>query len=102
MIINLYFHPLSKFPGPKLWAASRLPFIYSALTGSLTKREREFHEKYGEIVRLAPDEVSFANEQAWNDIYTSRRAHKRALRDKAYYIGQSLNLFPGNSAANFH
>ena len=89
-VINLYFHPLSKFPGPKLWAVSRLPFIYSLLTGQLTRREREFHEKYGDIIRLAPDEVSFANEQAWNDIYTFRRGHKRAVRDKAYYIGWLL------------
>ncbi|KAL8794970.1 MAG: hypothetical protein Q9195_002552 [Heterodermia aff. obscurata] len=86
-VINLYFHPLSKFPGPKLWAASRLPFIYALLTGQLTRREREFHEQYGDVIRLAPDEVAFANEQAWNEIYTSRRGHKRAVRDKAYYIG---------------
>jgi len=87
VIYNLYFHPLKNFPGPKLWAASRLPFVYSLLTGKLVKRERQFHEKYGEIIRLAPDEVSFASEQAWNDIYAFRRGHKRAGRDKAYYIG---------------
>lgn len=57
------------------------------LTGQLVRREREIHEKYGEVVRLAPDEISFANEQAWTDIYTARRGHKRAQRDKAYYIG---------------
>lgn len=59
-------------------------------TGTLVKREREIHEKYGEIVRLAPDEVSFANEQAWTDIYTARRGHKRTKRDRAYYLGISL------------
>ena len=55
--------------------------------GTLIRRERELHEKYGEIIRLAPDEISFANEQAWNDIYTSRRGHKRALRDPVFYFG---------------
>ncbi len=64
-----------------------MPFIYCLLTGKLVKRERELHEKYGEIIRLAPDEVSFANEEAWNDIYNFRRGHKRAVRDKAYYVG---------------
>lgn len=88
IIYNLYFHPLSKFPGPKLWAASRLPFIYNLLTGQLVKKEREFHEKYGDFLRLAPDEVSFTGEQAWNDIYTYRPGHKRAIRDKAFYIGE--------------
>jgi cytochrome P450 len=89
IVYNLYFHPLSNFPGPKFWAASRLPFIYCLLTGKLIKRERQFHKKYGEIIRLAPDEVSFANEQAWTDIYSFRRGHKRAVRDKAYYVGES-------------
>jgi hypothetical protein len=84
----VYFHPLSKFPGPKLWAASRLPFIYCLITGQLIHREKQFHEKYGDFFRLAPDEVSFANEEAWNDIYAFRPGHKRTLRDKAYYIGK--------------
>ncbi|KAI4263581.1 MAG: hypothetical protein L6R42_001281 [Xanthoria sp. 1 TBL-2021] len=79
-IYNLYFHPLSKFPGPKLYAASRLPFIYCLLTGKLTQREREFHKKYGDFLRLTPDEVSFAtpNNQADNLITTSdKKFHAR-------------------------
>lgn len=73
-------------------AASRLPFIYCLLTGKLVERERQFHEKYGEIIRPAPDEISFASEQAWYDIYSFRRGYKRARRDKAYYIGESSML----------
>lgn len=64
-----------------------MPYIYCLLTGKLVKREREFHEKYGDIIRLAPDEISFANEEAWNEIYSFRPGHKRAVRDKAYYVG---------------
>ncbi|ORY03149.1 isotrichodermin C-15 hydroxylase [Clohesyomyces aquaticus] len=85
-IYNLYFHPLSRrFPGPKLWAMSRLPFIYNLLRGTLIQRQREIHERYGKICRIAPDEISFANEQSWDDIYTFRRGHKRAVRDKAFF-----------------
>lgn len=96
VIYNLYFHPLARFPGPKHWAVSRLPFIYCLLTGKLVRREREFHEKYGEIIRLAPDEVSFASEEAWNDIYAYRPGHKRALKNKVYYFGNSAltSFFP--------
>ncbi|KAF7914417.1 uncharacterized protein EAF01_000823 [Botrytis porri] len=93
-IYNIYIHSLSKFPGPKLWTASRLPFIYYLLTGQLVKKVKEFHDIYGEFYRLAPDGVSFASEQAWNDIYTFRRGHKRALRDKVWYIA------PNNQADN--
>ncbi|CAG8978133.1 hypothetical protein HYALB_00000808 [Hymenoscyphus albidus] len=91
-VYNLYFHPLSKHTGPKLWAASRLPLIYCLITGQLVKREKEFHEKYGDFFRLAPDEVSFASEEAWNDIYNFRKGHKRALRDKAYYVAPDANV----------
>lgn len=31
------------------------------------------HVKYGEIVRVAPDALSFINEQAWKDIYMHRQ-----------------------------
>ncbi|TGO43142.1 hypothetical protein BHYA_0003g00960 [Botrytis hyacinthi] len=93
-IYNIYFHPRAKFPGLKLWTASRFPFIYYLLTGQLVKKVKEFHDIYGEFHRLAPDEVSFASKQAWNDIYTFRRRHKRALRDKVWYIA------PNNQADN--
>jgi cytochrome P450 len=32
--------------------------------------------RYGDIVRVAPNEVSFADEQAWDDIYRHRKGHK--------------------------
>ncbi|PQE22388.1 cytochrome P450 monooxygenase protein [Rutstroemia sp. NJR-2017a WRK4] len=86
--------------GPKLWAASRLPFIYYLLTGQLVRRVKEFHDIYGEFYRLAPDEVSFASEQAWNDIYTFRRGHKRAGRDKVWYIGSEISETPPNNQAD--
>ena len=75
-----------------------MPFIYCLLTGTLVKREQELHEKYGDIIRLAPDEISFASEQAWSDIYTFRRGHKRTLRDRAYYIGYFLMTYSDDEA----
>ena len=32
----------------------------------------ELHKKYGDVVRLQPDELSFTKSQAWTDIYASR------------------------------
>jgi cytochrome P450 len=51
----------------------------------LIQRQREIHEKYGKICRIAPDEISFANEESWDDIYAFRKGHRRALRDKAFF-----------------
>jgi len=104
IIYNLCFHPLARFPGPKLWAISRLPFVVNLLHGSLIKRQRQLHEQYGDVVRMAPDEISFANEEAWNDIYSWRKGHKRALRDPAFAVapeGQADNLIT-TSNVKFH
>ncbi|CAF9926361.1 hypothetical protein IMSHALPRED_006941 [Imshaugia aleurites] len=68
-IHSLYFHSLSRFPGPKSWAISRIPYAYTLLKGDLTQRTKELHEQYGKIVRLAPNELSFIDGQAWQDIY---------------------------------
>ena len=87
-IYNLYFHPLSGVPGPRLWAASRLPFIYHLLRATLVKRTRTLHEKYGGIIRVAPDEVSFATVEAYDDIYVRRAGHKRAPRDSTTFFGK--------------
>ena len=86
-IYNIYFHPLSEFAGPKLWAASRLPYLYALLNATLVKRTRELHEQYGDIIRIAPDEISFANEEAWGDIYARRKGHQRTPRDDTLFFG---------------
>ena len=64
-----------------------MPFIYSMLRARLVFDQAKIHEKYGDIVRIAPDEISFANEEAWTDIYTFRRGHKRATKDPAVFVG---------------
>ncbi|KAH9023771.1 putative P450 monooxygenase [Lactarius pseudohatsudake] len=74
ILYNLYFHPLSHFPGPKIAACSRLWLAYrEVIKGeSLGDLRVELHQKYGEIVRLTPNELHFSNPAAYNDIYNHR------------------------------
>lgn len=72
---RLYFHPLSRYPGPSLWAVSRLPFVLAMRSGHLAHRIQSFHEKYGSVVRIAPGELSFIDPAASRDIYTHRPGH---------------------------
>ena len=66
VIYGAFFGPLSKLPGPKLWAISRLPRMYMEWQGEEAAGVHALHKKYGPIVRLAPNEVSFAGgAQAW-------------------------------------
>lgn len=73
MLYNVFFHPLRRFPGPKLWAASRVPWCYYQYQGRLHYRLLQLHIKYGHTVRVAPNELSYTHEAAWKTIYGHRR-----------------------------
>ena len=45
-------------------------------SGSLVHRIQAFHDTYGSVVRLAPNEISFIDPQACRDIYAFRSGHR--------------------------
>ncbi|KAF7505015.1 isotrichodermin C-15 hydroxylase [Endocarpon pusillum] len=69
---NVFFHPLGYLPGPKSWIAFPILRQLASTRGVFDARMREFHRRYGDIVRFGPNEVSFINAQAWKDIYGQR------------------------------
>ncbi|KIA75347.1 hypothetical protein HK57_00200 [Aspergillus ustus] len=71
-LYNLYLHPLSRFPGPRSHAISRIPYLYRSIMGTLPFDMLTFHSKYGNIVRIAPDELAFAHADAWKEIQGHR------------------------------
>ncbi|KAL1640058.1 hypothetical protein SLS58_007325 [Diplodia intermedia] len=78
-IYNIYFHPLHNFPGPKLAAASKIPYALNRCRGLQSKWTKAMHDKYGEVVRLAPDQLSFTSVEAWRDIYGHKVAGKGGM-----------------------
>ncbi|KAK0642473.1 Cytochrome P450 monooxygenase rdc4 [Lasiodiplodia hormozganensis] len=86
-IYNVYFHPLSKYPGPKLYAASRIPYALDLSYGTINQAISDAHKKYGDVVRIAPNELSFiSGDTAWNDIYGFRGAKKPEFgKDRDWY-----------------
>jgi hypothetical protein len=93
-ISRLYFHSLSKFPGPRLWAITRIPDAYYRATGHQAYLVADLHRQYGQIVRIAPDELSFNVEEAWNDIYGKPATHNTQLQKS------SSQFFKPPSAVN--
>jgi hypothetical protein len=91
-VLRVYFHPLSSYPGPRLWATSRIPYVVSLLRGTLNSDMLKIHERYGPVVRLAPNELSFATEEAWRDIYMYRKGHLEAKKDTIWYMGESIDI----------
>ncbi|KAE8452791.1 hypothetical protein EG329_013063 [Mollisiaceae sp. DMI_Dod_QoI] len=69
---NLYLHPLSKFPEPKLWAAFQFPYLQALLGGCVPFQIKRFHDLHGPIVRISPNELSIIDPEAWKDIYANK------------------------------
>ncbi|KAJ9638509.1 hypothetical protein H2204_004279 [Knufia peltigerae] len=68
-IYNLYFHPLARYPGPKLAAVSEIWFSRAWTDGHLARKLQEAHQKYGDVVRIAPNDLDFVSVQAFQDIH---------------------------------
>ncbi|KAF4929826.1 Trichothecene C-15 hydroxylase [Colletotrichum viniferum] len=75
-IYNLTLHPLVKHPGPKLWAASRLPYSLMLLRGNPHKDILALHARYGDVVRLSPSLLSFQAPDAWKEVMGHRKGGK--------------------------
>ncbi|KAI1125518.1 isotrichodermin C-15 hydroxylase [Nemania abortiva] len=67
-IYNLYFHPLASFPGPLLRRMSRAPWALAVVRGTAVFDAAHLHDRYGPVVRVAPDELAFRDPRAWRDI----------------------------------
>ncbi|CZR68563.1 related to cytochrome P450 monooxygenase [Phialocephala subalpina] len=68
VIYNLFLHPLRNFPGPLLYRASRIPYCVGVIGGTLAFEMLDLHNKYGPVVRVAPDELAFSDSSAWKEI----------------------------------
>ncbi|OTA69378.1 benzoate 4-monooxygenase cytochrome P450 [Hypoxylon sp. EC38] len=88
---NLFFHPLSKIPGPWLASISDIPYCWWLLGGRQPYKVLELHNKYGPTVRIAPNEVSFNTAQSWKDIYGHRAGHQVFLKG-TFYEGGSFSI----------
>ncbi|KAL5044872.1 hypothetical protein BDW71DRAFT_209001 [Aspergillus fruticulosus] len=70
---NIFFHPLAKYPGPRLRAASQIPFLLGLVKGRHHLIIRELHERYGTVVRFAPGHLSYISADAWREIYGHKK-----------------------------
>ncbi|KAK5683805.1 hypothetical protein LTS10_003668 [Elasticomyces elasticus] len=66
---QIWFSPLSRFPGPRSWACTQLCKVVSVLRGREPRDLHLLHQKYGDVVRTGPTSLSFSSGQAHHDIY---------------------------------
>ncbi|WPG97278.1 Hypothetical protein R9X50_00005200 [Acrodontium crateriforme] len=76
-VLYRYASPLRKYPGPFLASGSRAWKVWSTWGGHTEKDHIRIHEKYGPIVRIAPNELSFSSPNAAKDILAAGKGfHK--------------------------
>ncbi|KAJ0160184.1 Isotrichodermin C-15 hydroxylase, partial [Colletotrichum tanaceti] len=68
VVYNVYFHPLRRYPGPKAYAATRIPLTRMLTSGKAHKTIAELHAQYGPVVRLGPDMIEWADPRAFKDL----------------------------------
>lgn len=61
--------PLTRIPGPFAASLSRWWLVKYTRKGNLHRKTMELHEKYGLLVRIAPNEISVASPSAIKQIY---------------------------------
>ncbi|KAE8552457.1 hypothetical protein TMatcc_002504 [Talaromyces marneffei ATCC 18224] len=70
-IYRLFFHPLSRFPGPRVAALTRwYEFYYDVIQpGQFIWKIEGLHQEYGPIVRITPDELHIKDPDFYEVIY---------------------------------
>jgi cytochrome P450 len=92
---NVFLHPLRKYPGPTLWAATRIPYAFMALSGKSSKILLDLHSQFGEVIRIAPDELSYVRPDAWKEIMGHRKSGMAENGKDPVYFLQNLQSIVG-------
>nr|ULA45394.1 cytochrome P450 monooxygenase NecC [Nectria sp. HLS206] len=87
-VYNVFFHPLSSYPGPWYLAASDLVRLYYLTRGDFVRPNHRLHLRYGPVVRVGPKELSFIEADAWRDIYGH---NKNELVKDPHFFGKTPN-----------
>ncbi|PSR70849.1 hypothetical protein PHLCEN_2v13290 [Hermanssonia centrifuga] len=66
------FHPLARYPGPIMCKASTIWVAYVASKGKQHLYIQDLHRRYGDAVRIGPNEISFRNTDVINPLMGSR------------------------------
>lgn len=73
LVYNLFFHPLRRYPGPKLAGACDLYYAWMIITGRPHEHIAALHATYGPVVRIAPTQLSYTDPFAWRDMFGHRK-----------------------------
>ena len=92
MIYSIAISPLSRYPGP-LSARLGIPFwrFWHALQGDYAPALYQLHKQHGDVVRIGPTHLSFADPSAMNSIYSLSDGTSSKFRKSNFY--RSFQVF---------
>ncbi|KAH8146325.1 uncharacterized protein LAJ45_09518 [Morchella importuna] len=84
---NLFINPNSIYPGPKLAAVTKHWISVPWVAGNYPLIIKGLHEKYGPVVRIGPNELSYSSASSWKDIYGHVGGRKVFTKSSFYNDG---------------
>ena len=85
-VYNVFFHPLRNIPGPFLSAASEAPHFLALFSGHGVTYVKAIHDKYGTLVRIGPNRVSYNGAAAIKEVYGTRPGRGDLVKDPELYV----------------
>lgn len=101
ILYYIFLHPLRRFPGPLLSKITIFNSFYYKGRGETVDWLDSLHKKYGPIVRVGPNQLSFIQPEAWKDIYGHRtgvNAGKPNFQKELVFYGRDQFAQPGDDA----
>ncbi|KAL2675845.1 cytochrome P450 family protein [Phyllosticta citricarpa] len=99
IVYQRFFSPLAKIPGP-FWASiSRYWITKHSWTGDLHRTMIALHAKHGNLVRIAPNEVSVADLNAIKKIYGAGTKFQKSDWYSVWQGRRKFDLFAGRDEA---
>ncbi len=94
IIYNIYWHPLAKFPGPKLDVSTYVPYWWTMWVGNGPMYAKKLHDHYGHVVRINPNTLLFDTAQSWRDIYGHRPSRVQLPKDRSFIAYEKNRPLP--------
>jgi len=92
-VYRLYFHPLAYIPGHWLCRVTSLWTYWHAYIGDEATLITQFHDKYGPVIRVAPNEVCIADGSCLAPIYSDHGGFAKPVCYRNFDIDGFATLF---------
>ena len=90
---NLFLHPLARVPGPFLAHLTSTWLQFYDLAGVRVYMIDDLHQRFGPVVRVAPNELSFADPSMIKEIYGQASPYMKSAMYSLLSVGPHLGVF---------